>query len=108
MPDWLDFRLTKIGAAFSEFPALKYWSLFYVLLVILSAIFYKPILGWAYGFSYFGSYPFQNFIASNATWLAWGQFIVPIIVAWFCYLDVDSMHDEKYLKRHKQLPKWVN
>lgn len=106
MPEWLKFRLTKIDCAFREFPKLKYLSLFYLVLVILATIFYMPILKLAYGFNYFGSYPLQNLIAENISWLFWGQLIVPVVLVLFFYFDVSGRHDEKYLKKHGQLPKW--
>jgi|SRR5690606_29286277 len=107
MPEWLDFRLTKIDCAFSEFPKLKYLSLLYAALLILSAIFYIPILKLAHSFNYFGNYPFQNLIAENISWLFWGQFVVPLVLAIYFYFDVSGRHDEMYLKKYRQLPKWV-
>lgn len=107
MPDWLDFRLTKIDCAFREFPKLKYLSLLYSALVILSAIFYMPILKSAHSFNYFGNYPLQGFISENVSWLFWGQFVVPVVLALFLYSDVSGRHDEMYLKKYRQLPKWV-
>ena len=107
MPEWLDFRLTKIDCAYREFPKLKYLSLLYSALVILSAIFYIPVLKLAHSFNYFGNYPLQNFISENISWLFWGQLVIPVVLAVFFYWDVSSRHDEKYLKKHGQLPKWV-
>lgn len=107
MPEWLDFRLTKIECAFKEFPKLKYLSLFYSALVILSAIFYMPLLKLAYSFNYFGSYPLQSFISENISWLFWGKFVVPVVLALLFYFDVSGRHDEMYLKKYRQLPKWV-
>lgn len=102
MPDWLDFRLTKIRTAYVEFPSLLYWSAFYLVLVILSAFLYMPLLKLAYSFN-----PLQNLIAENASWLVWGKCVIPPVIALFCYLDISERHDEKYLKKHRQLPKWV-
>ena len=107
MPEWLDFRLTKIECAFKEFPKLKYLSLFYSALVILSAIFYMPILKSAHSFNYFGNYPLQRFISENLSWLFWGKFVVPVVLALLFYFDVSGRHDEMYLKKYRQLPKWV-
>ncbi|MWC17523.1 hypothetical protein GQO11_02335 [Acinetobacter johnsonii] len=107
MPDWLDFRLTKIDCAFKEFPKLKYLSLLYSALVILSAIFYMPILKSAHSFNYFGNYPLQSFISENISWLFWGKFVVPVVLALLFYFDVSGRHDEMYLKKYRQLPKWV-
>ncbi|NNG82268.1 hypothetical protein [Acinetobacter sp. ANC 5378] len=108
MPEWLEFRLNKIDCAFREFPKLKYRSLFYLVLVILAAFFYMPILKFAHGFNYFGNYPLQNFIAENASWLVWGRFVVPLTLVLFFYWDISDRHDEKYLKKYRQLPKWIN
>ncbi len=102
MPDWLDFRLTKIGAAYEEFPALLYWSVFYLVFVILSAFLYMPILQLAYSFS-----PLQNFIAENASWLVWGKYIIPPLIALFCYWHISDIHDDKHIKKYGRLPKWV-
>ncbi|WP_374527786.1 hypothetical protein [Acinetobacter sp.] len=107
MKEWISKSYTKVDCAFSEFPKLKYLSLFYVVLVVLAAFLFEPILVWAYGFSYFGSYPLQNFIAENAHWLLWGKLVVPVVLAILFYCDVSDRHDEKYLKKYKQLPKWV-
>ncbi|WP_338562559.1 hypothetical protein [Acinetobacter sp. KS-LM10] len=106
MPEWLEFRLTKVNYAFREFPKLKYLSLFYLGLVILVAILYMPILELAHGFNFFGNYLFQSFIAENVSWFVWGRFIVPLSLALFFYLDVSNRHDEKYLRKYRQLPKW--
>lgn len=107
MPEWLDFKMTKIDCAFREFPKLKYLSLLYAALVILLAIFYMPILKLAHSFNYFGSYPLQNLIAENIGWLFWGQLVLPVVLAVFFYWDVSGRHDEIYLKKYRQLPKWV-
>ena len=107
MPEWLDFRLTKIKCAFREFPKLKYLSWLYAALVILSAIFYMPILKLAHSFNYFGNYPLQSFISENISWLFWGKFVVPVVLALLFYFDVSGRHDEMYLKKYRQLPKWV-
>ncbi|WP_286713009.1 hypothetical protein [Acinetobacter sp. UBA2581] len=107
MPEWLDFRLTKIDYAFREFPKLKYLSLLYAALIIFSAIFYIPILKLAHSFNYFGSYPLQGFISENISWLFLGQFVVPVVLVLFSYFDVSGRHDEMYLKKYRQLPKWV-
>lgn len=108
MFNWLEFRFNKIDYVFKEFPRLKYLSLFYLVLVILSAIFYMPILKFAHSFNYFGNYPFQNFIAENTSWFVLGQYVAPLVLALFFYWDVSGDHDEKYLKKYGQLPKWVN
>ncbi|MEG0343516.1 MAG: hypothetical protein RR633_15145 [Acinetobacter sp.] len=108
MFDWLEKVFLKVDLAFKEFPKLKYLSLFYVVLVILSVIFYVPILKYAYGLNYFGNYPLQKFIAENVSWLIWGKLLVPFVLALFFYWDVSDQHDEKYLKKYGQLPKWIN
>ncbi len=59
MPEWLDFRLTKIDCAYREFPKLKYLSLLYAALVILLVIFYIPVLKLAHSFNYFGIIRFK-------------------------------------------------
>lgn len=106
MPEWLEFRLTKVDCAFREFPKLKYLSLLYLVLVVMVAILYMPILKLAHGFNFFGNYPLQSFIAENVSWLVWGRFIVPLFLALFFYLDVSNRHDEKHLRKYRQLPKW--
>lgn len=108
MFEWIDKKFIRMDVAFKEFPKLKYWSLFYAVLVILAAIFYMPILKLAHSFNYFGNYPLQNLIAENISWLFWGQFIVPVVLALFFYWDVSDRHDNMYLKKYRQLPKWVN
>lgn len=98
---------TKVDCAFSEFPKLKYLSLFYVLLTVFVAISYEPILAWAYEFNHLGRFPLQNFIGENAHWLLWGEFVAPVVLAIIFYCDVSDRHDEKYLKKYRQLPKWI-
>jgi len=107
MPEWLEFRLIKINAAYKEFPKLIPLSLFYLVFVILTLTLYMPILKWAHGLNYNGNYPLQNLIAENANWLVWGQLILPLALALYFYCDISDRHDEKYLKKHGQLPKWV-
>lgn len=108
MFEWIEKIYLKIDVAFTEFPKLKYISMFFAVLVILSAIFYFPILKLAHGFNYFGHYPLQKFIAENAGWLVWGQFFVPCMLAFFFYLYVSDLHDEKHIKKYGHLPKWIN
>ncbi|AYA02101.1 hypothetical protein BEN74_03935 [Acinetobacter sp. WCHAc010034] len=108
MFDWLERTHIKVDLAFKEFPKLKYLSLLYVALVILAASFYLPLLKYGYGFNLLGNFPFQNFIAENLGWLVWGQFVVPVVLAIFFYWDISELHDEKYLKKYGQLPKWIN
>lgn len=107
MKEWVSRSSAKVNCAFSEFPKLKYLSLFYGVFVLLAAFFFEPILVWAHGLNFYGNYPLQNFIAENIDWLLWGKLVVPVVLAICFYCDVSDRHDERYLQKYKQLPKWV-
>lgn len=108
MLEWLESRLIKIEYAFGEFPKLKWLSIFYVTLVFLALLIYQPLIIGLYKFNIMGMYVFQEIIKDNVDWVIWGQVIVPLVIAFICYLDVISLYEDKYIRRYGQLPKWVN
>ncbi|MDF2417289.1 hypothetical protein GWP85_07120 [Acinetobacter beijerinckii] len=108
MIDWFEKRLLKISYAFSEFPKLKWLSIFYFSLIIIVISMYQPFIIGLYKFNIMGMYVFQETIKENVIFLIWGQFILPLILTIICYLDVVSEYEEKHIKRYGQLPKWIN
>lgn len=105
MIDWFEKKLLKISYAFSEFPKLKWLSIFYVALVFLVLLIYQPLIIGLYKFNIMGMYVFQEIIKDNVNWVIWGQIIVPLVIAFICYLYVISLYEEKYIRRYGQLPK---
>ncbi|RPE30866.1 hypothetical protein EC846_1567 [Acinetobacter sp. BIGb0102] len=108
MFDWFEGRLGRVAYAFSEFPVLKWRSIFFVFLIVMAAILYQPFVVLLYKFNIMGMYVFQEIIQQNVKLIIWGQGIVPIVIAVWGYFDVVSLYEEKHLKKYKCLPKWVN
>lgn len=108
MGEWIENRLGRIEYAFSEFPILKWRSLFFTVLLFLSVILYQPLIVFLYKFNIMGMQVFQKLIENNIDWLIWGNVILPLAVGLWGYFDVVSLYEEKHLKRYKCLPKWAN
>lgn len=105
---WIEGRLGRIGYAFSEFPILKWRSMFFVLMFLMAAILYQPLIVLLYKFNIMGMYVFQKIIQQNVSLVMWGQGIIPLAIAVWAYFDVVSLYEKKHIKKYKCLPKWVN
>lgn len=108
MVEWVEGRLARIAYAYSEFPILKWRSLFFAFLVLMGIVLYQPLVVYLYKFNIMGAYVFQESIQKNVKLVLWGQVIIPLAIAICGYLDVSSLYVQKHLKRYKCLPKWVN
>lgn len=108
MREWIEGRLVRIEYAFTEFPVLKWRSIFFVFLVLMGIFLYQPLIIFFYKFNIMGAYIFQDTLQDNLKLVIWGQAIVPLLIAIWGYLDVSSLYEQKYLKRYKCLPNWVD
>lgn len=108
MVEWLEGRLARIAYAYSEFPELKWLSIFNFFIFLMSIVLYQPLMVFLYKFNLMGGYLFQDLIQQNSKLVIWGQAIVPLAFAIWGYFDVVSSYERKHIKRYKQLPKWVN
>lgn len=105
MFEWLEKRAIKVEYAFSEIPKLKWLFLFYMFMVFLAIKVYQPLIVALYKFNIMGV---QEIIQQNVNWVMWGQAIFPMMVAIWGYVDMVSFYEEKHIKKHGQLPHWVN
>lgn len=99
--DWIKEKFWHLNDVFEEYPKVYWMTIFYMVLAVIAAIGYFPLLKGIANLTLITVQPFQALIIENFDMLRWGQIAIPLVILIWGMLDAADLYRGKVAKRYR-------